>query len=639
VLSDGIIDGGAQVRTSQIGVWPGGTVLDLAVEHPAFASTAQEEGNVVLAATFAGIYRSTDGGKSWYRVEADLPDWFIQTVALGSMGGQLLAFAASRMGWVYRSTDGGETWTTISDWRDTGIVTRLVVSPGFATDGIVFACTEEDGLFKSSDRGRTWKAASFGLLNLSVTSFGYSPDFAEDEIAFAGTEGGGLFRTRNGGRAWRESGEGLPNSAVQCVAVSPNFTADGIVLVGTEDRGLYRSDDGGRTWRAVIDASDARFLSREACVNSISIAPDGKIALATDEGLLVSEDGGHTWRDSQSGPDYPYVVVAAQEGFLSGAYDQGVYRSRDGEAWQPSNQGLVAHLPPMTCFSDDFEHDRCMVMASMEGTIVRSEDGGQEWMMAPQEVGEETAGSPGDIWGTVSALASTGQGSNMTLLASADADLAWSEDGGLTWQIAQNVAESPIMAVAFSQTFEQDKMMLAGTAGGQVLVSCDGGESWIEQAVLDGQMVVALAAREGGDQQPVLYAVGAVQQESGLWKLALYGGSPLQEILSRETSQPAAVLGLESDRLFCALEQRMLCISGEQVSESEFEESASISSLAVSSELALAGTRSGVFGSVDGESWNRVSDETAVVAVHVASSSRAYAVSMGGHVWEFDLSS
>ena len=54
------------MRTSQLGAWLGGTVLDLA-----------SEGGTVLAATFTGIARSGDGGATWQPVQADLPDWFI----------------------------------------------------------------------------------------------------------------------------------------------------------------------------------------------------------------------------------------------------------------------------------------------------------------------------------------------------------------------------------------------------------------------------------------------------------------------------------------------------------------------------------------------------------------------------------
>jgi photosystem II stability/assembly factor-like uncharacterized protein len=620
------------VRISGIGAWPGGTVLDLAV-----APQSGTDRDIVLAATFVGIYRSSDGGRRWNLVDADLHDWFIQAAVLAPMEDRLVGLAASRMGWVYRSIDGGETWETLSDWRDMGIITRLVASPEFATDGIVFACTEQDGILKSSDRGRTWKAASFGLLNLSVVSLCFSPDFGRDEVVFAGTDSGGLFRSRNGGRAWRESGEGLPNSAVQCVALSPNYAEDGVLFAGTEDRGLYRSQDGGRTWAPVVDPDQgaAGALPAEACVNSLYVAPDwaagGPVIAATDEGILVSSDGGASWA-AATGPDYPYVLASTSSALLVGAYDEGVYRSARGDVWQASNEQMAAHLPPMVVFSDRFAEDRSLLMASMEGTIVRSIDGAMTWQVVPSEY----EASPGEAWGTVSLLAGGGEGTSMTLLTAAETELALSHDAGTSWTMLTGVVQESISALALSASFEQDRAMLVGTAGGQVLVSCDEGVSWEERALFEGETVVALAALAQD-----LYAVTAREVETGKWLLTLRRDAgtdePWTEILAREAGQPAAVLHLSAGQsVYCATEQRVLCVSGmDLVAEGELADAEQISSLAALPDVVLAGSRTGLYRSADGaRSWECVSSEIAVVALHAVSSGKVYAVSMGGQVWE-----
>jgi photosystem II stability/assembly factor-like uncharacterized protein len=614
-------------------------VLDLAV-----LPRSGSDKDLVLAATFVGIYRSEDGGRHWHLTQADLPDWFIQAVVLAPMEDQVVALAASRMGWLYRSTDGGETWDTVSATRDMGVITRLVASPSFASDGVIFACTEQDGIFKSIDRGRTWRAGSFGLLNLSVVSLCFSPNFGEDEVVFAGTDSGGLFRSRNAGRAWRESGEGLPNSAVQCVAVSPNFVEDGTVFAGTEEMGLYRSGDGGRTWKPAgdpeVDGSGA--LSGDACINSLYLMPDwaegGVMLAATDGGMMASTDAGASWRVAVTGPDYPYVVTRSRSGLLVGAYDEGVYGSLDGDTWSDSNENMAAHLPPVVVFSDDFAQDRSLLMASMEGTIVRSEDGGMTWTTVPQ--GQDQ--SPGDVWGTVSLLAGTGKGAAMTVLAASEADMAYSQDAGGTWQMLSGVVQEPVSAVTFSQTFAQDAAMLVGTADGRVLVSRDDGTSWEPLAAFEGESVVALAARENE-----VYAVTARQMGEGVWQLALRrgdlfagGDGPWRALLSSEASQPAAVLSLPSaSRVFCAIGQRVLCVSaGDVIADSELDDAEQLSSLAVASDLVLAGSRTGLYCSTDGaRSWECVSSEIRIVALHAVSPSQAYAVSMGGGLLQIDL--
>jgi hypothetical protein len=599
-----------------IGGWSGGTVVDIAAN-----------GDVVLAATFAGVFRSTDRGENWHWVGRELPDWFIQTVALAPMGNQVLGLAASHMGWLYRSTDEGETWEVASYWRDQGIITRLVPSPMFERDGIVFACTEEDGIFKSVDRGMHWKQASFGLLNLCVTALCFSPDFDQDEVVFAGTEGGGLFRSRNAGRAWRESGEGLPDSAVQCLAVSPDFGQDGIVFAGTEDRGLYRSIDGGRTWSPIGD------VMTEVCVNGLRILPDwtekASIVAATDQGMLVSSDSGETWQASPGGGDYPYTIALCKDRLLAGTYEEGIYRSIDGgTTWQGSNDGLAAHLPPMTCFSDSFDQDRTLIMSSMEGSIVRTKDAGCTWESLQFEDDEFAA----------SLITGTGSGDSMTVLAAQETNLLLSQSSGEQWADLFETGE-PISAIALSETYERDSTMLVGTSSGRVMSSSDEGKSWDTVASFDGEAVLALATYTKPDQSST-YAVTALQTEMGTWELALRGGTGWQTVAIRESDEPVGVLSFDDrGHLFCALGRYTLHVQADRVSsEGELSVAGPISCLAPTEDGLLAGTRFGLCRSEDrGTSWKVLTSDISAVALHTASANRVYVVSMGGLLWEVDL--
>jgi hypothetical protein len=177
--------------------------------------------------------------------------------------------------------------------------------------------------------------------------------------------------------------------------------------------------------------------------------------------------------------------------------------------------------------------------------------------------------------------------------------------------------------------------MLVGTAGGQVLVSDDAGASWQERVVFEEEMVVALAAVDDD-----LYAVTARQTESGTWQLTLQYGTARQVLFTCEAGQPAAVFDLSvAPYVYCAMEQNVVCVSGAGlVVESELEGVEQISSLAVSTDRVLAGSRKGLYASSDGaQSWECVSSDISVVALCSASSTKAYAVSMGGGVWEIDM--
>ena len=589
---------------SVIGAWTGGTVVDLAVC-----------GDTVLAATFAGIYTSTDGGSTWALTGKNLPDWFVQTVALAPSGEQAIGLAASHLGWLYRSRDGGATWELDAYWSNMGIITRLVASPHFASDGIIFACTEQDGIYKSTDRGSSWKSANFGLLNLSVSTLCFSPDFEQDEVLFAGTDGGGLFRSRNAGRAWRESGTGLPDSAVQCLGISPRFGEDGTVFAGTEEAGIYVSTDGGRNWAPMSEAL------AESCINALYVADDwdngGRILAAADGGLLTSTDRGQTWQPTTGGPEYPYVLAQCGETLLTGAYEDGVYASPDGTHWTICNEGLSAHLPPLAGFSSDFEQDGTLVMASMEGGLAGSTDGGKTWNILAEEF-------------AVSSMASTGAGASMALLAAAEGTLLYSADAGQTWQSARSTGADPLTAVAFGGNGET----LAGTASGQVFVGSaeNPGGQRIGQV---GEMVVAVAAVGSGDDLLPVVVTAAQQDEA--WMLHLRRGMDGALLFSQQANEPVAALyPLAGDRLLCSLGSVVAVLGGGQVlNTGTLEADAPVACLAATGNALLAGSRFGLFYSNDdGASWQWLTSDLSAVALHTERSGSVTVVEMGGRIWQ-----
>jgi hypothetical protein len=74
------------------------------------------------------------------------------------------------------------------------------------------------------------------------------------------------------------------------------------------------------------------------------------------------------------------------------------------------------------------------------------------------------------------------------------------------------------------------------------------------------------------------------------------------------------------------------------IAESELDNAEQLSSLAVASDLVLAGSRTGLYCSTDAaRSWECVSSEIRVVALHAVSPKQAYAVSMGGRLWQIDI--
>lgn len=304
---------------SRAGAWTGGAVHGLALS-PRFAA-----GGAALAATSAGLFRSTDGGRSWRRA-GSMGYVAARCVAFDPTGA---AFAATQAGALARSTDGGNDWRTLDSWAF-GPINALA----FATDEdgspCLFAATDE-GIYRSMNGGGSWQSTNFGLLDLEILCLASSPHFAEDEVIWAGGANGGLYRSRNGGRAWREAGHGLPDAAVQCLV----FTEAGL-FAGTE-AGLFRLADGD-TWAPCgLEGLEVNCLA--AC--------GGALLAGTTRGVFIASED-LQWRSTELNEPALALACAPNGGVLCGTTHGGVWRSDDGgRTWQRADAGLAAHAPPL----------------------------------------------------------------------------------------------------------------------------------------------------------------------------------------------------------------------------------------------------------------------------------------------------
>src|SRR5438067_8096957 len=176
------------------GVWErvaDGTAGDVA----SLASATTSHGrSVPFAATAVGVYRSTNGSRSWTLPASGASVPFGEAIAVSPR------FAADQTIFVcagdalYRSTDGGEVWHKVL------VGSRMLATAVACAAGpetlVVLAGTEADGILRSEDAGRAWAGANAGLLDLTALTIVASPRFASDRLGFAGTASG-LYRTRN----------------------------------------------------------------------------------------------------------------------------------------------------------------------------------------------------------------------------------------------------------------------------------------------------------------------------------------------------------------------------------------------------------------------------------------------------------
>ena len=100
-----------------------------------------------------GIWKSTDGGRTWAAYNAGLAHKTVYAIATGS-GRSGAIFAATYGGGIYRSDDGGQTWSQKIQGLTTLDCHAVLVLP--SDQKTVYAGTLNGGLFKSTDGGDTW---------------------------------------------------------------------------------------------------------------------------------------------------------------------------------------------------------------------------------------------------------------------------------------------------------------------------------------------------------------------------------------------------------------------------------------------------------------------------------------------------
>jgi len=188
----------------------------------------------VWAAGHNVLFRRTDDAGTWETVRpSGLPGLDLHGFAVDSTDGETLYAAVAGEG-LYRSSDGGGTFSLVSE-EVGGSVFGLAILPG----GRVLAADSNRGVLASDDGGASWNV----VLQAPVVGLAVNP--ADARVVLAA--GAAVHLSQDGGRTWRKVF--TPRDGGGPVAWAPS-EAKVAYLIGY-DRVLYRTESGGRGWRAV----------------------------------------------------------------------------------------------------------------------------------------------------------------------------------------------------------------------------------------------------------------------------------------------------------------------------------------------------------------------------------------------------
>ncbi len=347
-------------------------------------AVAESDPNVIYAGTGEacirgnisfgdGVYKSTDGGKTWKNiglrdtrhigrviVHPRNPD----TVFVAALGH---AYGPNAERGIFRTTDGGKSWEKVlyRDDKTGGIdITFDPLNPH-----VLFAALWEagrtpwsltsggpgSGLYRSSDGGTTWKRLEGnGLPKGLLGRIGVAVSGADSNRIYALIEAdeGGLYRSDDGGVKWTRVND--DHRFRQRAWYFTHVFADpkNVDTVYVLNTGMFRSTDGGHKFTTI--------LAPHGDHHGLWIDPNNpqRMINANDGGATITVDGGKSWTRQDNQPTaqfyhvstdnrFPYYVYGAQQDnstvAIASLGERGVIDRAD---WNPIGGGESGYIAP-----------------------------------------------------------------------------------------------------------------------------------------------------------------------------------------------------------------------------------------------------------------------------------------------------
>ena len=367
----------------------------------AVAGVAGEPLVYYFGATGGGVWKTTDAGLTWRNVS----DGFF---GVGSIGAIAVAPSDPNVVYVgtgsacprgnisvgdglYRSTDGGKSWS--KQLSLVGQVGKIAVHPHdpdtawAAVLGNIFGPSRERGVYRTTDGGATWQKVLYVDEDTGAVDIEVDPNNPRILLASvwtaerkpwtidSGSAQDGVYRSRDGGATWQKLAGGLPTGIVgkTSVAISPaNGERMWVLAEADGDQGgVYRSDDGGDHWRRVN--KERKLLQRAWYYIHIYADPqDADTVYALNTGFYKSTDGGRTFdtqirvphgdnHDLWINPDDPRIMIESNDGGANVSFT-------GGEAWTHQRNQPTAQIYRVTV---DGRHPYRVYGAQQDNSTVR----------------------------------------------------------------------------------------------------------------------------------------------------------------------------------------------------------------------------------------------------------------------------
>jgi photosystem II stability/assembly factor-like uncharacterized protein len=305
-----------------VGPFRGGRTL-------AVAGVPDEPQHYYFGSVNGGVWETLDAGRTWQPIFDSQPVGSIGAIAIAPSAPHTIYVGTGEAdmrsdiaqgGGVYKSTDGGKTWK-FSGLGDSQQIARILVDPRDASRvylaalGHPYGANAERGVFRSRDGGTTWSKVLGPNADTGAIDLIFQPGNADVIYAAlwqtrrppwnvyppAGGPSSGLYKSTDGGEHWsRVSGKGFPDQVGRIgLAISAAAPQRIYALVDGDSGGLYRSDDAGASWTR--KSTDVRIWQRDWYFGEITADPQNPDRVYVPNTIVLRSDDGGTTFDALKG--------------------------------------------------------------------------------------------------------------------------------------------------------------------------------------------------------------------------------------------------------------------------------------------------------------------------------------------------
>lgn len=472
-----------------------------------------------------GVYKSVNGGESF--VNMGLKDSRqIGGIVVDPTNSDIVYVAAEGSVWgpggergLYKTTDGGKTWNKTLDISEHTGVNNIIIDP--VDPNVLYLTTEqrrrhvhtkigggpESAVYKSTDKGENWRKITSGLPGVHLGGMGIAISPADHNVLYliieAAEDKGGFYRSVNRGESWKRMSDynssGQYYNEIYCDPVD-------VDVVYSMETVSKVTRDGGKTWETI--GNDNRHVDDHAMW--IDPQDTKHIMIGGDGGIYESYDGGNKWIFKSNLPvtqfyrvqvdnDYPFYNVygGTQDNNSFGGPSQNTSSAGvSSEEWFPvlGGDGFWVQIDPeepnlVYCeyqYGNMFRYDKKsgellnikprprkdeksykwnwnapLIMSPHSNTrlyafankVFRSDDRGESWKVISDDLTSRTDRNSFPVM-----------------------DRYWSYDA-----VKKDVSTSLFgTGVSLAESPVQEDLIFAGTDDGVISVSENAGESWTQ---------------------------------------------------------------------------------------------------------------------------------------------------------------